>query len=182
MEVIGITGTLGAGKSTIVNHLIKHGFKDYSVRDFIITEIKKRDLEINRDNMVIVANDLRKTKSPSYIVESLYNKAKGDKIIIESIRTPGEIEALKQKGKFTLIAVDAEQHLRFERITKRGSETDKISFDKFKEDEKKEFNNKDPSKQNLKKCIEMSDYKFDNNNSLDSLKKKVEKWINLNFG
>ena len=35
MIIIGITGTIGAGKGTIVELLIKKGFKHYSVRDFL---------------------------------------------------------------------------------------------------------------------------------------------------
>ena len=61
MIIIGITGTIGAGKGTIVEYLTdKKGFTHYSVRSFLIDEIKKRGFEVNRDSMVLVANDLRK--------------------------------------------------------------------------------------------------------------------------
>ena len=52
---------------------------------------------VNRDSMVIVANDLRGKHTPSYIVEQLYQQAKASKknTIIESIRVVGEAEALK---------------------------------------------------------------------------------------
>ena len=54
MIIIGITGTLGAGKGTIVDYLIKtKGFTHYSVRAFITKEIEKRKLPVNRDSMVI---------------------------------------------------------------------------------------------------------------------------------
>ena len=43
MITIGITGTLGAGKGTIVDYLIKNrGFVLYSVRSFITEEINRR--------------------------------------------------------------------------------------------------------------------------------------------
>ena len=49
MITIGITGTLGAGKGTIVDYLVKNrGFVHYSVRAFITEEIKKRGMEVNR--------------------------------------------------------------------------------------------------------------------------------------
>ena len=45
MITIGITGTLGAGKGTIVDYLVKNrGFVHYSVRAFITEEIKRRGL------------------------------------------------------------------------------------------------------------------------------------------
>ena len=60
MKIIGITGTLGAGKGTVVDFLVSEkGYKHYSVRSFISEEIIKRNLPLNRDSMVVVANDLR---------------------------------------------------------------------------------------------------------------------------
>jgi hypothetical protein len=59
------------------------------VRAFLIQEIEKRGMPVNRDSMVIVANDLRATYGASYIAEQLYEQAKihGDNAIAESIRT-----------------------------------------------------------------------------------------------
>ena len=101
MITIGITGTLGAGKGTIVDYLVQNkGFVHYSVRAFLTEEIKRRGLEVNRDTMTLVGNDLRAKHSPSWIVEQLYEKASasGCNCIIESVRTPGEVDALR--GKF----------------------------------------------------------------------------------
>ncbi|MCK4650352.1 hypothetical protein KAT36_03920 [Candidatus Pacearchaeota archaeon] len=83
--IIGITGTLGAGKGTIVECLLRKGFEHYSVREFLVDEILKRGLEPNRENMVLVANDLRASFGASYIVEELYRKAEekgGDAVFI----------------------------------------------------------------------------------------------------
>lgn len=177
MKIIGITGTLGAGKGTIVDFLIhQKGFKHYSVRAFISREIVNRGLEVNRDNMVVVANDLRAKHTPSYITDCLYDEAlkNGENAIIESIRTPGEIDSLRKKGNFILIAVDADVRTRYERAVLRGSETDHISFEKFQADEKTEMSATDPNKQNLKKCIEMADIHIDNNGTIESLNKQIE--------
>jgi len=60
-----------------VDYLVqKKRFQHFSVRAFLIQEIKKRGMSVNRDSMVIVANDLRSTYGPSYIVEQLYKQAK----------------------------------------------------------------------------------------------------------
>lgn len=92
--IIGITGTLGAGKGTIVEYLIQKGFRHYSVREFLIKEINKRSLPVNRDSMVLVANQLREINSPSYIIERLLEKAnqEGENSIIESIRTQEKLK------------------------------------------------------------------------------------------
>jgi hypothetical protein len=41
----------------------------------LIEEIKKRNLPVDRDSMREVANDLRATYHPAYIVEQLYFQA-----------------------------------------------------------------------------------------------------------
>ncbi len=173
--IIGITGTLGAGKGTIVEFLKKRGFVHYSVRDFLIEEIKKRGLPIDRNSMVSVANQLRTLNSPSYIVEQLYKKAEqgNNNVVIESIRTPGEAELIKNKGGY-LLAVDAEPQRRYSRIILRQSETDNQSFDEFLEHEKREMFSINPYEQNLSRCIQMADFVLENNKDFENLKKQVD--------
>ncbi len=173
--IIGITGTLGAGKGTVVGFLKERGFVHFSVRDFLIEEIKKRGLDVNRDNMVLVANDLRQKNGAAYIVEELYRRAirKGCDAVIESVRCVGEVEALRGKDGFVLWAVDADIESRYARIVERGGCTDKVSFQEFVLQEEREMMNKDINKQNLKGCIEMANVRIRNDWTVEELKGKV---------
>jgi dephospho-CoA kinase len=177
MMIIGITGTLGAGKGTVVDFLVKEkGLVHFSVRAFIAEEIVRRGLSVNRDTMVVVANDLRRMNTPSYITDCLYEKAleKGHDSVIESIRTPGEVISLQQKGRFYLLSVDADPQTRYDRIRQRKSETDDISFETFLENEKREMNTSDPNAQNLSQCIQMADFRLFNNGTIEQLNHQVE--------
>ena len=118
MIIIGITGTLGAGKGTIVEYLVSEkGFAHYSVRSFLLEKIREQGLPENRDSMFNLANELRAIHGPSYVTDQLYNQAlvAGENCVIESIRTPGEADSLRRNGNFFLLAVDAEQELRYQR-------------------------------------------------------------------
>lgn len=180
MIAIGITGTLGAGKGTIVEYLTENlDFAHYSVRNFLVQEITRRGMEVNRDTMTSMANEIRAKNSPSYIIDNLYNKALrgGKNCVIESIRTPGEVKSLKEKGNFYLIAIDADQKIRYERIRLRNSSTDRISFETFIANEKREMHSEDIHKQNLRYCINHADFFITNNGTREQLYKKVKNII-----
>jgi dephospho-CoA kinase len=180
MKIIGITGTIGAGKGTIVDYLVNnYGFKHYSVRNYLIREAQKHNLPLNRDTYVKIANALREKHSPSFIIDELYEEASktGVNAIIESIRTPGEITSLRSKEDFSLWAIDADPKIRYERIISRQSETDQISFETFLASEQREMNTDDPTKQNLAECIRQADVLFTNNDSVEKLFWQIEKTV-----
>mgnify|MGYP001570879818 CR=1 FL=1 len=175
--IIGITGTTGAGKGTVVEFLKQKGFVHFSVRDFLAKELEKINLPTNRENLLFMANKLREENSPSYIAERLYEKAKNENkdSVIESLRSVGEVELLKNKGTFYLIAIDADIEKRYERIKLRKSLTDDVTFEKFVDDEKSETTSDNPAKSNLLKCIELADFKIENNYDMSYLKNEVDK-------
>jgi len=177
MIIIGISGTLGAGKGTVVDYLIhKKEFAHFSARNFLTKELEKRGLEPSRDTFNAVANDLRRHGGPQFIAESLYKlaSANGKNAIIESLHTPGEVSFLKQNPDFFLLAVDANLELRYERIVKRNSVTDHVTFEKFKSDNEREIVADNPFSQNISACIGMADAKVYNNGSVEELYASVD--------
>ena len=147
--IIGVTGTLGAGKGTIVEYLTeKRGCKHYSVSGYLKEKLVERGVEVNRTSLVNLGNELREKFGQGYIVEQLFERARqgGGNAVIESLRNPGEVEILRKKGGFVLLAVDADIGLRYERIRMRGSEKDSVSFEEFCSNEKREMESDDPNK------------------------------------
>lgn len=175
--IIGITGTDGAGKGTVVEYLLeKGGFEHCSARSLWIDEIQKRGLEVNRSNMRIVANDLRAKHGDDFLIAEYERRTHFDpkkNYIIESIRAVPEAETLKKFGGI-LLAVDADQKVRYERVQERRSESDKVSFEQFKEHEALEMNDPDPHGMQKAKVIEMADYVIMNDGTFDELRVRTE--------
>ena len=174
--IIGITGTLGAGKGTVAQYLVeRHHFVHYSVRALLVEEIERRGLPVNRDTMTSVSNDLRARYGADYLTQQLLGRAliSGDDVVIESIRTVGEATYLKEHGA-QLWAVDADIYTRYARITERASETDRVSFEKFQFDEQREFSNTDPTKQNIAGVIKLADTVFHNEGTTEELYAQID--------
>lgn len=181
MIIIGITGTAGSGKGTVVNYLKdKYEFKHYSARTFITEEIVKQDLPDTRENMRLVANKLRAEFGSSYVAEKLYERAvaHGSNAVIESLRSVGEIEELRSKPeKFFLLAVDANPKIRYARNMQRKSSTDNVTFEKFQQDEEFERADVNPGGMNVAECIRIADALVENNSDLDTFQKEIDRII-----
>ncbi|MCH3924737.1 MAG: deaminase [Bacteroidales bacterium] len=177
MLVIGITGSIGAGKGSIVNVLKKSGFVHFSAREFLVEKIKELGLDVNRDTMTLVANRLRSDQGNDFIARGLLEKAKkeNNNCVIESIRNVKEIDYLKENTQFILFSIDADIKTRYKRIKARKSETDNVDFKTFVANDQREMDSKDENKQNIRSCMERADFTFLNNGTMEDLDEEVKK-------
>jgi len=169
--IIGVTGTNGAGKGTVVEYLVEQGFHHYSVRAAIIEEIERRGMPVDRSSMRTVGNDLREKNGPEYFDELFLADAKKngyENIIIESVRNVSSAYALKKQGA-KLFAVDADRHIRYDRVVNRGSHTDKVDFDTWVMEEEREWHNEAAHDMNVPGVMKLADYTFQNNGTREEL-------------
>lgn len=177
--IVGITGSFGAGKGSAAHYLVNEKkFAHFSARTFIVEELNRRGLPIDRDTMASVANDLRATHGPTYIFEQLVHMAKdhGGDAVIESIRAVAEARYIKEQGGVVL-GIDSDPQVRYERIVKRGSATDHVTFAEWRAQELRESNPDDPTKQDIFGALKESDHIIMNTDSLSDLKRAVDAFI-----
>lgn len=136
-KVFGLVGPIASGKGTVVKILVEKGYKPYSLSDRIREEITARGLEITRQNLNIVSNDLRKNLEANILAKrtvELIEKDNPEFVVIDSIRNPEEVKYLKNSLQAKIIGITAPQEKRYEMFKNRGTNDAGIeSFESFKE-------------------------------------------------
>ena len=168
--IIGLTGKNGAGKGEAASFLQGLGFLYYSLSDAVREEVAKRELPITRDNLVVVANELRNHYGPKVLAERIFQKLDPKKnYVIDSIRNPFEVEALQGAKNFTLLAITANPQTRFERMKTRARENDPTTLEGFLAAEAREAESADPNRQQLNKTEALADIKVANDGLIAEL-------------
>lgn len=177
--IVGLAGSFAAGKGTVVEYLVSQkGFTHYSASGFITEEIVRRDLPVNRDSMIMVANDMRLQHGPSYIIDSLYTRAQavGGNVIIESLRAVAEVRRIQELGG-VVIGVDAHPQIRYDRAVARNSVKDNVTFEHWLQQEQAECNTADDTKQNIFGALALADHIIMNDGTITDLEAEVEQFL-----
>src|SRR5574341_1390367 len=148
--IIGLTGRNGAGKGVIAEFLKQRGFIYTSLSDVLRDELKNQGQEVTRENLISLGNELRSKFGPSVLADKILKRLDHDKnYVVDSIRNPNEVMALRSRSDFTLVRVEAPLELRFKRIRDRGRENDPKSFEEFVRLEHVERSSQNPAHQQL---------------------------------
>lgn len=174
--IIGLTGKNGAGKGIVSDYLTSQGFTYYSLSDMIREEIRKEGHEVTRPRLIEMGRRLRTQNGPSVLADLVLQKiAQGERVIVDSIRNPAEVESLRTRKDFVFLCVDADQHLRFERCKERGREGDPQDFETFAEHERRELENTDPAAQQLIRTAQLADHVVLNEGTKEECYVQVDK-------
>ena len=137
------------------------------LRDFLARLVAKEGEPVDRDSMLRKANELRKCHGPEVLVRRICEEAKpGEKIIIDSVRTVAEAKFLKNVEGF-LLAIDAPQEIRFERVKLRKSCTDQVNWKEFCQKEAREMCSTDEGQPSLGEVMKMADVRIQNSGHID---------------
>ncbi len=172
--IIGITGTIGAGKGILAAHLKEKGFRHVSVSGFLAEEAAHRGLAPTRVARRELANEYRAKGATALIEEVLadVNPMK-ENIVVESLHTVAEVKYVQGLGG-TVIAVDAPLEKRWERIQTQGEGKDSASHEAFLAEQNRQMASNNPNENNLRAAIEVADYRFENAGTAEELFQKAD--------
>jgi len=178
--IVGIVGLNGSGKDTFADYIVKkYGFEHKDLGQEIRNELKLlKKNHLDRNEMIKLGNDRRVEFGFDYWATRAINNTK-ENLILTSIRNPKEVQKIVSLGG-VVIEVTANQKVRYDRTVERVKKDptahgDVKSFNEFKINELKELKNRDPSKQQLIKCMKMAKHHVTNNSSPEDFYKKIDK-------
>jgi dephospho-CoA kinase len=171
--IIGLTGTIAAGKSTVAEILKEKGFEHHTYSDILRKEAKRRGIEPTRENLQKLGNQFKEeSKNLGILSRLIIENTQSKNIIADGIRTADEIKELKKYGA-CVIGIDASQELRYKRLISRKRVGDPLTFDEFKKIDDHENKGFTPG-QDIGSCLRNSDYIITNDKSPAELRSKVE--------
>ena len=180
-KIIGVVGQIASGKGILVKYLIeKLGFISYSLSSAVHREIEKKGIKkYTRQMLQDMGDELRREFGDEVLAQRIIkaiNEKKKDKIVIEGIRNPGEIEFLRNNSNFILIGVKAIRKLRYKRLLIRGKKWDPKTYEEFLIVDKRDIGiDQNNSGQQVGKCLAYCDYVLTNNKDLKDFQRKVER-------
>lgn len=173
--IIGLTGKNASGKGEVAEYLKQRGFEYHSLSDEIRQEIRKRGLEISRELLIEVGNELRRQSGPGALAERVLSRLDQNRnYVVDSVRHPSEVEVLRRRKDFIFASVEADQALRFERSRARSRESAPQSLEQFIREEEKELNNRDPTSQQLLATSQIADITLTNNGTIEDLHRQLD--------
>ncbi len=176
--LIGLTGKNGSGKGEVAKFLMESGYQFFSLSDVVRDEIKAKGLAVTREHLIVTANEMRQQLGAGILADRVLEKISPDAhAVIDSIRNPFEVEALRRRKGFYLISVEADPKVRFERTKARNRENDPKTYEEFLELEAREAHTNDPTTQQLNRTAAMADAIVENEATVEELQDQVRQVI-----
>ncbi len=174
--IIGLTGKNGSGKGEVAKFLREAGFEYHSLSDIIREAVRKAGKKVTRDRLIETGTKLRQNRGAAVLAERTLSKLRSDRnYVIDSIRNPEEVKALRKRQDFSLLNVTAPRTIRFRRTKMRGRENDPRTLREFIRTEEKEFKSDNPAAQQLLATEKMADVKLDNSGTLHDLYERIRR-------
>ena len=170
LKVIGIVGLPGSGKTEVAKALAKFDVPCVRMGDVVWEELKRRGKSITEANIANISNELRKREGMEAIAKRciplIENCGRGRvAVVVDGIRGIAEINEFRKKfgRNLHLIAVWANEEVRYRRIASRKRSDDSVTRQSFRKKDLRELS------WGLGEAIALSDVMFVNEGTVEEL-------------
>ncbi len=183
---LGLAGPIASGKGVFADHLKVLGFEYVSLSDEVRQELSWRGMEINRENLMNVGDEMRKLHGNGYWADRAMSTVQdpNHNIIFDSIRNPGEIMQFRCIPKFKIIGVDAPIEKRIfwytERARQRGEDNPDMSV--FVQTSVRDRGvGQAEYGQQVDACLKLADIIIQNNSTKEAAAEKLSRYLKSEF-
>ncbi len=176
--ILGLVGPLAAGKGSVAKYLKeKYQVEVFRFSTPLRDALNRFYLEQTRKNMQDLSLILRQTFGDDLLARVIAQDVKNANnqiIIVDGVRRDPDIKYLRLMPGFRLISIVTDQKTRWERMIKRGENTDdmKKTFAQFQKDEQAE------AETYIQKVAKSADFTIDNNGNFKGLYQQIENILN----
>ncbi len=138
--ILGIAGEMGSGKGTVAKHItLEHKANTRRFSTILRDLLDRIYVDQTRENMSTISTVLRKNFGEDILAKAMYHDTQNDEheiVVVDGVRRLADIIYLRELPHFKLVYIEAEMENRYERIVKRGENTDDSTktFEEFKKD------------------------------------------------
>lgn len=178
--ILGIAGEMGCGKGTIAKHVVaEYGGGSLRFSTILRDVLDRIYAEQSRENMQTLSTILRKNFGEDILASAMMHDAAlapQEIVVVDGVRRMTDIGHLKDLPHFRLVYVEADMEKRYERIVKRGENSDDTvkTFEQFKRE------HEDESEIQIRDLKNYADYVVDNNGTFMDLYAQIDKIIQEN--
>jgi dephospho-CoA kinase len=175
--ILGLAGEIASGKGTVAKYVIKkYGGNSHRFSTALRDVAKRMHLEENRENLQKISTVFRQNFYDDILSAVIAKDVEGDShkfIVIDGVRRMADINCLKKIAGFKLVYIDTSIEKRFERIIKRGENSDdnQKTFEEFKKDHERE------AELQIRDLKEKADFVVDNNGTLKDLYGQLDELV-----
>ena len=185
--IVGLTGMMACGKGEIAAYLSGRGFRAASLSDIVRQEVARKAEEIGRpltrSEMQDIGNGLRREHGPAVLAERVADRIRHSgwsHWVVDGIRNPAEVMALRALPGFVLLGVECETATAIRRIRSRKRDEDlQASDEELLKRLKRELGEGEPPEgQQVGACLRDADHRIINNqDSLEHLHIQIEGFL-----
>ncbi|WP_214470878.1 ribonuclease H-like domain-containing protein [Mesorhizobium sp. dw_380] len=124
--IIGISGPIAAGKTTVARAFEKLGFAYTRFSLVIDDELRARGQPLDRSNRQALGNEINRTGKQRWLAERTLSRVEASAVVVDGLRFPEDHAFLAERagGSYVHVYIDADENMRRKRYNKRAVEGD----------------------------------------------------------